>query len=547
MIYAPEAIAAYTPGGEPANQSAIMWRLPYGVYINTGRLPYGTHLNVEPTSLANRVLVISEPTALLETRHYEVRGVKTGVSILGSGSNAAGFHYTFGVCSLCKLIDNNTNIHNGICNECTELLDTGTCTACEDSFLMVNGEYIDLTINENRIVVPMNHNCNVTACVECGNTKWAIYEQGGKTVARYIRVVNSVPMPQWIRERLYYAVCTECREKYLDQYEQYRCVACYDVIIDAYNDLSRDLCAVDAVNKEYMCCECERRENEKSIIFPYGYKPTPIFRLPEKKTTKYVNSVNNLFIGMELEVELKRDVNRREFTAYVTNLLNDGASVPFAYVKNDGSLLHGVEIVTDPGDFGWWEKEFPMHLFSRRGKAEHPELNGIRTSARTAGMHLHLSKSSFNPSTMYNFIMFHKYMRPTIVGMAGRQPNNYCRYSMDTWSQSEIENYAYGRRIIRLASTRYLGLNLSPNNTVELRYFKSKADEKFLRESVEFAHSMWNFSKTIPISIWDVNQGTPYPVGAVRYEVSNTYKEFVLSNSDRYPVLSEVLPSVIVS
>ena len=542
MIFIPDLIAVGNGVTGRAVSTSILWRLPYGIHINIVRVN-SSHIPVSYIS------VMQEPSVLRDIRHYEVRGLKANVGFMYRPRIVLDFDSRLNVCKLCKLIDTTDNLYQGMCRTCIQELDTGTCTSCLTSFLMVNGEYIDMTINGNRITIPRDHSCTTTVCIECGTTEWTSYGNvNGHKLAKYVRVANSVQMPQWMRDRLYPAVCTDCRDNAYVTNELHKCIACGEEIYWAYDqNSSGDLCVVDILTKQYLCYDCDRRNSEKCAIFSYSYKPSPIFRLPEKKTTKYVND-SKLYIGMELEVELKRNVLRREFTAYISQLLNEGAQVPFAYVKSDGSLRNGVEIVTDPGDFEWWEKEFPMYLFSKRGKTEHPVLDGIRGSARTAGMHLHLSKSAFKPTDMYNFLMFHKYMRPTIIGMAGRQPNNYCRYTMDTWGRLEIRNYAFNNRdYSRLANNRYLGLNLSPTNTIELRYFKSKADEKFLRESVEFAHSMWNFSRTAPTSIWGPESGILIPQFEIRREAGTAYRDFVNNNSDMYPALAEVLPTVLVA
>ena len=83
----------------------------------------------------------------------------------------------------------------------------------------------------------------------------------------------------------------------------------------------------------YFCHECYQRIRKNAPIHEYGYKPKPIF---------YGDS--NRYFGVELEIDgAGKDDEYAEKLLDIANMQGE-----HIYVKTDGSLDDGMEIVTHP-------------------------------------------------------------------------------------------------------------------------------------------------------------------------------------------------------
>jgi hypothetical protein len=106
-----------------------------------------------------------------------------------------------------------------------------------------------------------------------------------------------------------------------------------------------------------------------------------------------------LFFGIEIEVEA-RD-NLRESAEYAHQL----ESMDLAYLKHDGSLNNGFEIVTHPMSHDFFKNE-ATRLLCSNGRSAYQE--GIRVKSwdtRTCGLHIHISRTGFNGGAhMHRFL-----------------------------------------------------------------------------------------------------------------------------------------------
>jgi len=155
-------------------------------------------------------------------------------------------------------------------------------------------------------------------------------------------------------------ICHHCFENYYTRCEECDCIVHND---DAYE---YDNC--------YYCYNCYQNIRKNASIHEYGYKPTPIF---------YGDS--NRYFGVELEID-----GAGKYDEYAEELLDiANMNGEHIYIKTDGSLDDGMEIVTHPmslechKDFCW---EDIMHHAVRLGYRSH------QTS--TCGLHVHVNRDS---------------------------------------------------------------------------------------------------------------------------------------------------------
>lgn len=138
---------------------------------------------------------------------------------------------------------------------------------------------------------------------------------------------------------------------------------------------------------EYLCSGCA---NDCVIIHDYSYKPDPIFHVRAGESRLSVP-----MFGIELETECDTSRGEMNEIARVWDSESDGERD--YYLKFDGSLQYGIEVVTHPRSLASWrdycDQEFATILagMSRRG---------VRAwSTSTAGLHVHVGQSAFKDTS----------------------------------------------------------------------------------------------------------------------------------------------------
>ena len=126
-------------------------------------------------------------------------------------------------------------------------------------------------------------------------------------------------------------VCTNCYE------EHYTRCSCCDALLyedEAYYS-----------NGDAYCRDCYEEEREDSdLIHDYSYKPNPIFY-----------GDGNRYFGIELEIdEVGKDDDYAEELLDIANMHED-----LLYIKTDGYLDDGMELVSHPCTLDYHCNEFP--------------------------------------------------------------------------------------------------------------------------------------------------------------------------------------------
>ena len=247
----------------------------------------------------------------------------------------------------------------------------------------------------------------------------------------------------------YTTLCSHC---YHNHYT--RC-SCCDALLhedDAYHLDGYDYCS-----------ECYHDEVDKSRnIHDYGYKPEPIFY------GKYERGDTTRFFGVELEIDGagKDDDNAEQ----ILDLANKNEE--HIYIKCDGSLDDGMELVTHPmtmeyhmNDMCW---EDIMHKAISLGYRSH------QTS--TCGLHIHVNRDSLGENheeqdeVISRILYFVEHHWNELLKFSRRS-----EYSMNRWAA----RYGYEhspKAILDKAKKgnngRYAAINLMNYTTIEFRLFR---------------------------------------------------------------------------
>jgi hypothetical protein len=257
------------------------------------------------------------------------------------------------------------------------------------------------------------------------------------------------------------------------------CQRCYDNNVYTCNDCNEEYWDGD----DHDCSD-----SYGGLIHDYGYKPRPYFFGKREG--------ERLYMGFELEVEVI-DGGMREHAERVINSLGE-----HVYLKHDGSLSHGFEIVTHPHTLDSYRKEFAFESF-RKFRQE-----GLRSwNTSTCGLHVHVSRSAFgaydNPTRSdlirnrqaheLRFIKLIYDNERQVCRLAGRTSNSYANFQdKGKLTDKVIRGHDVGGR--------HAAVNTYNDSTLEVRIFKGSLNEKRVLMALEFVHSAVEYTRDLKVN-----------------------------------------------
>ncbi len=274
------------------------------------------------------------------------------------------------------------------------------------------------------------------------------------------------------------SVCDCCGERiwsedtYGDEYTTL-CYHCYNNHYTRCEECDSIIHNDDAYEYDdgYFCHECYQRIRKNAAIHEYGYKPEPIF---------YGDS--NRYFGVELEIDgAGKDDDYAEELLDIANMRED-----HVYIKTDGSLDDGMEIVTHPmsleyhKDFCW---EDIMHHAVSLGYRSH------QTS--TCGLHIHVNRDSLGldleeqDEVISRILYFVEHHWNELLKFSRRS-----EYAMNRWAA----RYGYEnspKAIMDKAKKnygRYVAVNLCNYHTIEFRLFRGTLKYNTLIATLELVN-----------------------------------------------------------
>lgn len=327
--------------------------------------------------------------------------------------------------------------------------------------------------------------------------------------------------------------CTESHANYCDDCNEYHTGSSYYT-----EDTNNSYCEHCISNASY-CEDCdgyyangcdEHSGDDARVIHDYSYRPDPIFH-----TT---NAEERLFFGIEIEVEASR--NRSDSAEYASRL----EQLSLAYLKSDGSLNCGFEIVTHPMTHDFYKTE-AYELWNTLEALRNR--SGIRVKAwdaSTAGMHIHISRAGFNGgSHMHRFLRLVYDNQTLYEAIAGRSSSRWAKFddaNTDYLSRDEDGNREWkSRRNLKNKldnsrnSDRYSAVNTQNSATLEMRIFRSSVNSETVKSFIDLAHASVEYTRGM--SVRDVRQGALS---------SNHFTQYIQDNIALYPELNTRLAKV---
>ncbi|MBR6729613.1 MAG: amidoligase family protein [Clostridia bacterium] len=278
-------------------------------------------------------------------------------------------------------------------------------------------------------------------------------------------------------------VCSHCGERVfrnqtLQDGRRIICEDCYDDYYITCRDCGRIILQEHAFyendeDDDAYCPDCyNRRQN--APIKEYGYKPEPIFY-----------GSGSLFMGVEIECDLggEDEESARELLD-IANRKNE-----HLYIKHDGSLREGFELVSHPQSLAYHSEKMPwQEIF---GKAIQLGYRSHQTT--TCGLHVHVNRDAFGetPQAQENGIS-------RLVYLVERHWSELLKFSRRT--EESIKRWAnrYGIRTTtketydaaKCNRSRYCAVNLEPRDSFEIRIFRGTLNYKTFISTLQMVEEL---------------------------------------------------------
>ena len=196
---------------------------------------------------------------------------------------------------------------------------------------------------------------------------------------------------------------------------------------------------------------------EDHPIHEYSYTPELIF-----------HGKGSWFLGVELEID-EGGTNSAKAREILAAANRDEENL---YIKTDGSLDHGLELVTHPMTLEYQLHEMPWAQVLTRAI----ELDYLSHQAGTCGLHVHVSRLTFGitfeqqEASIARLLYFVEKFWAELLRFSRRTENQVrrwaARYGMKLSPQAVLDNAKNS------CTGRYAAVNLINTETVEIRIFR---------------------------------------------------------------------------
>ena len=238
------------------------------------------------------------------------------------------------------------------------------------------------------------------------------------------------------------------------------CDHCYDNHYTSCDDCGR-IIHQDYANyfddDDYPYCDACFSNRNNSPIRDYNYKPDPIFF-----------GEGNRYFGVELEIDKGgKDSENAEHIMHAAN-----ADAEHIYIKSDGSLNDGMEIVTHPMSLDYHRVDMPWERICDKAIRLHYQSH----KTTTCGLHIHVNRDTFGETReeqdecISRVLYFVEHHWAELLKFSRRT-----EYTMNKWAARY--GYKHDPKAIldsakKGCNGRYACVNITNWSTIEFRMFK---------------------------------------------------------------------------
>ena len=238
-------------------------------------------------------------------------------------------------------------------------------------------------------------------------------------------------------------LCRDCRDRYYT-----RCDRCGTLICNEN---------VYEYDGEDLCCDCYDDVCTEGPIHDYDYVPDLVFH--GKGLRKF---------GVELEID-EGGKNRSNANRLLEIANRDAVNL---YIKSDGSLDDGLELVTHPMSLDYHLHEMPWEKVLEEAK----RLDYRSHSTNTCGLHVHISRMAFGctyetqEECIARLVYFVEKFWPELLRFSRRTNGQLNRWAARYGMKLNPKDQMYHAK--NSCAGRYTAVNLTNADTVEIRMFR---------------------------------------------------------------------------
>ena len=258
-------------------------------------------------------------------------------------------------------------------------------------------------------------------------------------------------------------ICEECYEEHYVV-----CTHCGEII--EYSNALTDDCV------SFYCRYCfeEKYPTERRIL-NYSYKPEPIF---------YGNDPR--YFGVELEID--KGGYDHDHAGTIRDTAN--SEEEHLYIKQDGSLEDGFELVTHPMTLHYHQHRMPW----RKVMDKALDLGYLSHKTATCGLHIHVNRTSLGDTredqedTIARIMFFFEANWEKVLRFSRRTPRQLeqwaNRYGSKAAPKDIMDEAKKGSR------GRYVCINIMNYHTVEFRVFRGTLKYNTLIAALQFVNTI---------------------------------------------------------
>lgn len=314
-----------------------------------------------------------------------------------------------------------------------------------------------------------------------------------------------------------YPHCNHCNFPLIRQSEEYTC----------------EICNEDSNTIIVLCRHCYYEYHNHASIQAYNFKPLPIFHGAGIQFGIELE-IDKIPINSIMNISSKKIINNKQKLGIM--LTKKDPKQEKYYLKDDGSLSNGIEIVSHPGDINWhlkkmnWKDIFDTCI----------EHKATSHKAKTCGLHIHIDKKAFGNSVNLRELnilkliyTFQKFQRE-IITFSRRTREDIDRWCNFHWYDKK-ELYEPKKTCDKqYRSGKYYAINLSNKNTVEIRVFRGTLNLVTFNATIQFMNNMVTYLYNVgiphlyhvtwPVLIQDIITIHPYKELITYLEQRGLYK-----------------------
>jgi hypothetical protein len=293
------------------------------------------------------------------------------------------------------------------------------------------------------------------------------------------------------------------------------------------DDCSDTMCERCYENNTTYCEECDTTyfegctynhedESDSRTIHDYSYRPDPIFHSSEDEQTR-------LYFGIEVETEVRGgDYGERRVAAEYAQTLERES---IAYLKSDGSLECGFEIVTHPLSHSYFMNDASV-LWNTIGTLK-DRYGMMAWGTKTCGLHIHISRNGFSGgSHQHRFLQLVYNNKDFYEVIAGRSSSHWAKFDDNVDPNTGAKSLKH--KFDRSGSDRYSAVNTNNRNTLEMRIFRGSLNPRFIKSAIDLAHASVEFTR-----VMSVKEVRDDGLSCLKF------RQYIESKPDLYPSLIE--------